>query len=152
MDPTRPFDFLYLDGLIDSLYGTEERLSDIFSSFSVFAVFIACLGLFGMASFAAEQRTKEIGIRKVLGASVPGIVVLLSKDFLKLIVAANVIAWPLAYFGMNKWLQNFAYKSGIGVWVFLLTGLLAVGIALATVSYQSIKAALLNPVDAIKYE
>jgi len=152
VDPTRPFDFLYLDGLIDSQYGAEERLSDIFSAFSVFAVFIACLGLFGMASFAAEQRTKEIGIRKVLGASVPGIVVLLSRDFLKLIVAANIIAWPLAYFGMNKWLQNFAYKSGIGVWVFILTGVLAVGIALATVSYQSIKAALLNPVDAIKYE
>jgi len=152
VDPTRPFEFLYLDGLIDRLYGTEERLSDIFSSFSVFAVFIACLGLFGMASFAAEQRTKEIGIRKVLGASVPGIVVLLSKDFLKLIVAANVIAWPLAYFGMSRWLQNFAYKSGIGVWVFFLTGILAVGIALATVSYQAIKAALLNPVDAIKYE
>jgi putative ABC transport system permease protein len=152
VDPTRPVDFLYLDGLIDRQYGAEERLSDIFSAFSVFAVFIACLGLFGMASFAAEQRTKEIGIRKVLGASVPGIVVLLSKDFLKLIVVANIIAWPLAYFGMNRWLQNFAYKSGIGVWVFLLTGILAVGIALATVSYQSIKAALLNPVDAIKYE
>jgi putative ABC transport system permease protein len=152
VDPTRPFDFLYLDGLIDRQYGAEERLSDIFSSFSVFAVFIACLGLFGMASFAAEQRTKEIGIRKVLGASVPGIVVLLSKDFLKLVVAANIIAWPLAYFGMSRWLQNFAYKSGIGVWIFLLTGILALGIALATVSYQSVKAALLNPVDAIKYE
>ena len=152
VDPTRPFEYLYLDGLIDRQYGAEERLSDIFSAFSVFAVFIACLGLFGMASFAAEQRTKEIGIRKVLGASVPGIVVLLSKDFLKLIIAANVIAWPLAYFGMSRWLQNFAYKSGIGVWIFFLTGIIAVGIALATVSYQSIKAALLNPVDAIKYE
>ncbi|MGB3861791.1 MAG: ABC transporter permease [Candidatus Aminicenantaceae bacterium] len=152
VDPIRPFEFLYLDAMIDRLYGAEERLSDIFSSFSVFAIFIACLGLFGMASFAAEQRTKEIGIRKVLGASVTGVVVLLSKDFLKLIVAANIIAWPLAYFGMNKWMQNFAYKSGIGFWVFLYTGILAVGIALATVSYQSIKAALLNPVDAIKYE
>jgi putative ABC transport system permease protein len=152
VDPIRPFEFLYLDAMIDRLYGAEERLSDIFSSFSVFAIFIACLGLFGMASFAAEQRTKEIGIRKVLGATVPGVVVLLSKDFLKLIVVANIIAWPLAYFGMNKWMENFAYKSGIGLWVFLYTGILAVGIALATVSYQSIKAALLNPVDAIKYE
>ncbi len=88
----------------------------------------------------------------MLGASVPGIVVLLSKDFLKLVVAANVIAWPLAYIGMRRWLQDFAYKSGIGVWVFFLTGILAVGIALAAVSYQSIKAAFLNPVDAIKYE
>jgi putative ABC transport system permease protein len=152
LDPHRPFDFQYLDAMIDSQYGAEERLSDIFSAFSVFAIFIACLGLFGMASFAAEQRTKEIGIRKVLGATVPGVVVLLAKDFLKLIVAANIIAWPLAYFGMNKWLENFAYKAGISVWVFLLTGVLAVGIALATVSYQSIKAALLNPVEAIKYE
>lgn len=150
--PNRPFDFQYLDAMIDSQYGAEERLSDIFSAFSVFAIFIACLGLFGMASFASEQRTKEIGIRKVLGATVPGVVVLLARDFLKLIVAANFIAWPLAYFGMNKWLQNFAYKAGISLWVFFITGILAVGIALATVSYQSIKAALLNPVDAIKYE
>jgi len=152
VDPIRPFEFLYLDATIDRLYGAEERLSNIFSSFSVFAIFIACLGLFGIASFAAEQRTKEIGIRKVLGASVPGVVVLLSKDFLKLIVLANIIAWPLAYFGMNKWMENFAYKSGIGLWIFFYTAILAMGIALATVSFQSIKAALLNPVDAIKYE
>ncbi|MGD9347101.1 MAG: ABC transporter permease [Candidatus Aminicenantes bacterium] len=152
VDPVRPFEFLYLDVMIDRLYGAEESLSEIFSSFSVFAIFIACLGLFGMASFAAEQRTKEIGIRKVLGASVPGVVVLLSKDFLKLIVMANAIAWPVAYFGMNKWMQNFAYNSGIGFWVFLYAGIIAAGIALATVSYQSVKAALLNPVDAIKYE
>jgi putative ABC transport system permease protein len=152
IDPQRPFDFFFLDNLLDSQYGTEERLSDILSAFSVFAIFIACLGLFGMASFAAEQRTKEIGIRKVLGASVPGVVALLSRDFLKLIAVANLIAWPLAYFGMNRWLQNFAYKTGIDVWIFIFTGLIAIGIALATVSYQSIKAALLNPVDAIKYE
>jgi putative ABC transport system permease protein len=152
IDPQRPFDFFFLDNLLDSQYGAEERLSDILSAFSVFAIFIACLGLFGMASFAAEQRTKEIGIRKVLGASVPGVVALLSRDFLKLIAVANIIAWPLAYFGMNKWLQNFAYKTGIGVWIFVFTGVMAIGIALATVSYQAIKAALLNPVDAIKYE
>jgi putative ABC transport system permease protein len=152
IDPQRPFDFFFLDNLLDSQYGAEERLSDILSAFSVFAIFIACLGLFGMASFAAEQRTKEIGIRKVLGASVPGVVVLLSRDFLKLIAVANLIAWPVAYFGMHRWLQNFAYKTGIDVWIFIFTGVMAIGIALATVSYQSIKAALLNPVDAIKYE
>ena len=152
IDPKRPFDFFFLDGMLDSQYGAEERLSDILSAFSVFAIFIACLGLFGMASFAAEQRTKEIGIRKVLGASVPGVVALLSRDFLKLIAVANLIAWPLAYFGMNRWLQNFAYKTGIDVWIFIFTGVIAIGIALATISYQSIKAALLNPVDAIKYE
>jgi len=152
INPQRPFDFFFLDTLLESQYGAEERLSDIISAFSVFAIFIACLGLFGMASFAAEQRTKEIGIRKVLGASAPGVVALLSKDFLKLIAIANLIAWPLAYFSMHKWLQNFAYKTGIDVWVFLFTGVMAMGIALATVSYQSIKAALLDPVDAIKYE
>jgi putative ABC transport system permease protein len=152
INPQHPFDFFFLDTLLDSQYGAEERLSDILSAFSVFAIFIACLGLFGMASFAAEQRTKEIGIRKVLGASVPGVVALLSKDFLKLIAMANLIAWPLAYFGMHKWLQNFAYKTGINVWIFIFTGVIALGIALATVSYQSVKAALLDPVKAIKYE
>jgi putative ABC transport system permease protein len=152
IDPQRPIDFFFLDSLLGSQYGAEERLSDILSAFSVFAIFIACLGLFGMASFAAEQRTKEIGIRKVLGASVPEVVVLLSKDFLKLIAVANLIAWPLAYFGMHKWLQNFAYKTGIDVWIFIFTGIAAMGIALATISYQSIKAAILDPIDAIKYE
>ncbi len=152
IDPQRPFDFFFLDTMLESQYGEEERLSDILSSFSVFAIFISCLGLFGMASFAAEQRTREIGIRKVLGASVPGVVALLSRDFLKLIAVANLIAWPLAYFGMRKWLQNFAYKTGIDIWIFVFTGVLAMGIALATVSYQSIKAALLDPVEAIKYE
>jgi putative ABC transport system permease protein len=141
-----------MDSQLDSQYGAEERLSDILSAFSVFAILIACLGLFGIASFAAEQRTKEIGIRKVLGASVPAVVVLLSKDFLKLVAVANLIAWPLAYFGMHQWLQNFAYKTGISVWVFVFTGSVAMGIALATVSFQAIKAALLDPIDAIKYE
>jgi putative ABC transport system permease protein len=152
IDPQRPFDFYFLDTMLESQYGAEERLSDILSVFSVFAIFISCLGLFGMASFAAEQRTKEIGIRKVLGASVPGVVALLSRDFLKLIAVANLIAWPVAYFGMNKWLQNFAYKTGIDIWIFVFTGVVAMGISLATVSYHSIKAALLDPVEAIKYE
>jgi putative ABC transport system permease protein len=152
IDPQRPLDFFFLDSLLDSQYRTEERLSDILSAFSVFAILIACLGLFGMASFAAEQRTKEIGIRKVLGASAPKIVALFSKDFLKLIIIANIIAWPLAYFGMHKWLQNFAYKTGINIWIFVFSGVVAMGIALATVSYQSIKAAFLDPIVAIKYE
>jgi len=152
IDPLRPLDFFFLDSHLDSQYGAEERLSDILSAFSVFAIFIACLGLFGMASFAAEQRTKEIGIRKVLGASVAGVVVLLSKDFLKLVVVANLMAWPIAYFGMHKWLQNFAYKTGVSIWIFVFAGIAAMGIALATVSYQSIRAALLDPIRAIKYE
>lgn len=152
LNPNHAFEFQYLDALLESLYGDEERLSDIFIAFSVLAVFIACLGLFGMASFAAEQRTKEIGIRKVLGATVPGVIVLMAGDFLKIVVAANLLAWPLAYFVMNKWMQNFAYRAGITVWVFIVTGIIAAGIALVTVGYQSVRAALLNPADAIKYE
>ena len=152
IDPNRPLDYFFLEGSFDNQYRAEEKLNDIFASFTVFAIFIACLGLFGMASFIAEQRTKEIGIRKVLGASVSGIVVLLSKNFVKLILAANLIAWPIAYLSMNNWLQSFAYRRGIGIWIFILTGVLSLGIALITVSYQSIKVAISNPLDALKYE
>jgi putative ABC transport system permease protein len=113
---------------------------------------IACLGLFGLATFTAEQRTKEIGVRKVLGASVGSIVTLLSKDFLKLVLIAIVIASPIAWYAMHRWLQNFAYKIDIEWWVFALAGLLAVGIALLTVSFQSIKAALTNPVKSLRSE
>jgi putative ABC transport system permease protein len=116
------------------------------------AIIIACLGLFGLISFAAEQRTKEIGIRKVLGASVANLVSLLSRDFLKLVAMANVIAWPVAWFAMNKWLENFAYRIDIGWWVFVLAGGLALLIALVTVSTQAIKAALANPVESLRYE
>jgi putative ABC transport system permease protein len=152
IDPSRPFYYSFLDETFDSQYRGEERLSDIFGSFTVFAIFIACLGLFGMASYTAEQKTREIGIRKVLGASIPGVIALLSREFMKLVVIANLVAWPIAYFIMNNWLQNFAYRSGIAVWIFLLTGVTALAIALLTVSYQSVRAALLDPVTAIKYE
>ena len=115
--------------------------------------FINIAGLaIGMASFTAEQKTKEIGIRKVLGASIPGIVILLAKNFLKLVVVANLIAWPIAYFAMNNWLTNFAYRTNINPWVFILCGILTLCIAMLTVSYQSIRASISNPVDAIKYE
>ena len=150
--PNQSFDYYFLDDSLATLYESEGRLSQIFSSFTLFAIFIACLGLFGMASFTAEQRTKEIGIRKVLGASVSGVVVLLAKDFLKLVLFANIIAWPIAYLAMNKWTQGFSYQAGIGVWMFVLTGVLAGVIALLTVSFQSIKAALSHPINAIKYE
>ena len=120
--------------------------------FSSLAIFVACLGLFGLISFSAEQRTKEIGIRKVLGASISGIVLLISKEFTRWVLAANIIAWPVAYFVMNKWLQNFAYRARIGIEYFVLSALLAFVIALITVSYQSVKAAMANPVDSIKYE
>ncbi|UCC38535.1 MAG: ABC transporter permease [Candidatus Aminicenantes bacterium] len=152
IDPFRPFEYSFLDETFDSQYRSDERLSKIFASFTVFAIFIACLGLFGLASFMAEQRTKEIGIRKVLGASVPGIVTLLSKNFLKLVIIANIIAWPISYFVMKNWLQNFAYRTNMGLGVFVLTGVLSLCIALLTVSYQSIKASVANPVDSIKYE
>ena len=150
--PNQSFDYYFLDDSLGTLYESEGRLSQIFSSFTLFAIFIACLGLFGMASFTAEQRTKEIGIRKVLGASVSGVVVLLAKDFLKLVLIANILAWPIAYLAMKKWTQGFAYQAEIGVWMFVITGVLAAVIALLTVSFQSIKAALSHPINAIKYE
>jgi len=152
IDPFRPFEYSFLEETFDSQYRSDERLSKIFASFTVFAIFIACLGLFGLASFMSEQRTKEIGIRKVLGASVPGIAVLLSKNFLKLVIIANIIAWPISYLVMKNWLQNFAYRTNVSLWTFMLTGALSLCIALLTVSYQSVKASLSNPVNAIKYE
>ncbi len=116
------------------------------------AIFIASLGLFGLASFTAEQRTKEIGIRKALGASVSEIILLLSKEFTKWVLVANIIAWPIAYLAMNRWLQNFAYRINIGLGTFILAALLALVIALLTVGYQAIRAARVNPVDALRYE
>ena len=148
----RPFDYLFLDESFDSQYRAEERVHSITLYFSVLAVFIGCLGLFGMASFTAEQRTKEVGIRKVLGASISGIVRLFSREFILLVLLANVIAWPAAYFFLNGWLQIFAYRMQIGWVTFALAGLLAVLIALLTVSYQAIKTALADPVNSLRYE
>jgi putative ABC transport system permease protein len=152
VDPGRPLDYFFLEDAFDAQYRAEERLSEILSSFTLVAILIACLGLFGMASFTAERRTKEIGIRKVLGASTAGVAALLSTKFLKLVVIANLAAWPLAYFSMNLWLENFAYRTGMPLWIFLLTGAAALAIALLTVSTQSLRAALSDPVRAIKYE
>ena len=134
------------------MYQSEMRLSRLFSIFTGITIFIACLGLFGLASFTVEQRTKEIGIRKVLGASIGSIVFILSKEYVKWIVLANVIAWPVAFFAMNHCLNNFAYRTNIGIWTFILSALLALVIALLTVSYQSIKAALANPIESLRYE
>jgi putative ABC transport system permease protein len=152
LDPNRPFNFLFLDDSFDSLYRQEEKLKTITFYFSFLAVLIGCLGLFGMASFTAEQRTKEIGIRKVLGASVPGIVRLLAKDFVQLVLVANLIALPVAYFAMNRWLQSFAYRMDIHPLIFALAAGISLSIALTTVSYQAIRAALANPVDSLRYE
>ncbi len=147
-----PFEYAFMDELFTKTYIAEQKTSTILSLFAGLTIFIACLGLFGLATFTAEQRTKEIGVRKVLGANVGQIIGLLSKDFLKLIVVACVIAFPFGYWGMNQWLQDFAYRIEISWWVFLVAGVSALAIALLTVSFQSIKAALMNPVKSLKTE
>jgi putative ABC transport system permease protein len=152
MVPNRPFDYYFLDESIDKLYRSEQNFRTVFSAMTALSLVIACLGLFGLSAFTAEQRTKEIGIRKVLGASVTGIVGLLSRDFVKLVLIANLIAWPVAWFAMNRWLQDFAYRIEMNWWVFALAGVSALLIALLTISSQAIKAALANPVEALRYE
>lgn len=147
-----PFEYTFLDEDYQKLYEGEQRMGQVFIVFSILAILIACLGLFGLASFLATQRIKEIGIRKILGASVQGIVGLLSKDFLKLVGIALLIASPIAWYLMNQWLQDFAYRIDLQWWHFGVAGLLAIIIAFVSVSFQSIKAAIANPVEALKYE
>ncbi len=150
--PDAPFDYHFVDEEYDYKFRSEERTGQLTVAFSALAIFISCLGLFGLATFTAEQRTKEIGVRKVLGASVGSIVALLSRDFLKLVLIAIVIATPVAWYFMSAWLQDFTYRIEIGWWVFALAGVLAVGIALLTVSFQSVRAALTNPVESLRSE
>jgi putative ABC transport system permease protein len=150
--PYQPFAFSFLDDRFDSVYKSERQIGRIFGIFAGLAVFVGCLGLFGLAAFLAEKRSKEIGIRKVLGASVPTVIRLLMKEFLILVGLANLAAWPIAYFAMNGWLKNFAYRTSIGLWIFLAAGAATIIIALMTVSYQSIRAALSDPVDSLRYE
>jgi putative ABC transport system permease protein len=152
LGPGLPFDYTFLDEDFGRMYSAEERLGEIFTVFAVLAIIIACLGLFALTAFTAEQRTKEIGIRKVLGASVSGIVVLLSKEFGKLILIAFVVATPVAWYGIDQWLQSYQYKTEIGVLVYLIAGLSAFGIAWLTMSFQSIRAALTNPIKALRSE
>ncbi|OGU33954.1 MAG: hypothetical protein A2068_14575 [Ignavibacteria bacterium GWB2_35_6b] len=146
------FEYTFFDDDFARIYANEQRTGKLFTSFAVLAILIACLGLLGLAAFTAEQRTKEIGIRKTLGASVFSILILLSKEFTKWIIIANLIAWPISYFVMDKWLQDFHYRIDIGIWVFLTSGIAALLIAIITVSSQAVKAALSNPVDSLKYE
>jgi putative ABC transport system permease protein len=150
--PDTPFEFAFLDDEVQKQYESEITLSNIINSFTIMAILISCLGLFGLAAFSAEQRNKEIGIRKVLGASIPGIVQLLSKDFLKLVIIAMVIAIPIAWYAMDKWLQAFVYRTQVSWWMFALAGVIAIAIAFITISYQSIKAAITNPVKALRSE
>ncbi|MFB6457811.1 ABC transporter permease [Chitinophaga sp. Hz27] len=148
--PGQPFTYSFMDDDFNKIYQAENRMGAISLTFSVLAVFIACLGLFGLAAYAAEQRTREIGIRKVLGATVTNIVHLLSKDFMKLVMIALLIAFPVGWWAMHRWLQDFAYRTDIGWQVFVGTAVLSVLIALCTVSYQAIRAALANPVKSLK--
>ncbi|HSR17107.1 MAG TPA: FtsX-like permease family protein, partial [Ignavibacteriaceae bacterium] len=150
--PQNPNDYFFLDDDFNMQYNSDERNCQVILSFSALAIFIACLGLLGLVSYTAQQRTKEIGVRKVMGASVLNLLLMLVKDFIKWVLLANLIAWPIAYYFMNKWLQDFAYKIEISWWIFVLSGGIALMIALATVSFQAIKAATANPVDSLKYE
>jgi putative ABC transport system permease protein len=147
-----PFEYSFLDDDYDNLYKNEQQTRILFIIFSILAISLACLGLFGLASFMADRRTKEIGIRKVLGASIPGIVTILNKGFLKLVLVANLLAWPTAWLIMNNWLQNFAYRINLAWWMFIIAAATAFLIALTIISLQTIKAALKNPIDSLRYE
>ena len=147
-----PFSYRFLDDSFDNMYREERRVGKIALTFAVLTILIACLGLFGLATYMAEQRTKEIGVRKVLGATVTNIVNMLSKDFLKLVIISAVFAAPLGWWAMNKWLEDFAYRADIGWWVFAIAIAVAVVVALVTVSYQAIKAAIANPVKSLRTE
>ena len=150
--PNQPFEYSFLDERFADMYQTEQRIGKIFGVFAGLAIFIGCLGLFGLAAFTAERRTKEIGIRKVLGATAPNIVRLLLKEFVILVAVANVIAWPVAFWVMKGWLKDFSYRISLNVWVFVGAGLLTLFIAVLTVSYQAIKAALADPANSLRYE
>lgn len=150
--PNTAFNYQFIDKYVQSLYASEQHTANAATAFSVLAIFIACLGLFGLAAFTAEKRTKEIGVRKVLGSSVSGIVQLLSKDFLKLVIISIAIAVPVSWWAMNKWLEGFAYRTKIEWWVFVAAGIMALLIALITVSFQAVKAAVANPVDSLRRE
>ncbi len=150
--PNYPVKYDFLDQGIGSLYQSEQKLGEIFTYFAMLAIFISCLGIFGLSAFSVEQRTKEIGIRKILGSSVSGITLLLSKEFSRWILLANIFAWPVAYYAMHKWLENFAYRTGINVVLFLMAGGLSLVIAALPVGYHALKAATADPVDALRYE
>ena len=150
--PDQPFDYFILDQRFAQFYNSEERWNRIVTYSSVIAIFIACFGLFGLCALLMSKRTKEIGIRKVVGASVRNIIVMLSSEFTKWILLANIIAWPTAYYAMDLWLQNFAYKIEISLWTFALAGCIGLLIALVVIGFQAIKTAMTNPVESLRYE
>jgi len=150
--PSFPFEYSFLDSDYDALYRSEENSGVMLRCFTLLAILIACLGIFGLASYTAEQRTKEIGIRKILGASVPNILNLMSKEFLLLALLSNVAAWPFSYYLMNGWLENYAYRTSIDIWTFILPAFITIVLTMLTVAFQAMKAANVNPVVALKYE
>ena len=150
--PDWPMDYSFLDESLNLQYNFERKLGALFNMFAMLSVLISCLGLFGLVSLTLEQRTKEIGIRKVIGATQFSIINLFTKEYIFLIIIANIIAWPIAWYAMNKWLQNFAYHVSLSWWIFALSSVLALVIALLTMSYQTIRAATANPVESLRYE
>jgi len=151
-NPAYPFEYYFIDQEYAKKFEDEQLIQTLTSLFSMLTIFISCLGLFGLATYMAENRIKEIGIRKVLGASVSGIATLLSKDFVKLVIISIVIASPLAFWSMSKWLSGYAYRIHISIWIFLIAGAIAIVISLLTVSYQAIKTAIANPVKSLRTE
>jgi len=150
--PGYPFDYEFFDDMVQRQYETEIHLSRIINSFTLVAIFISCLGLFGLAAFNAEQRRKEISIRKVLGAGIPSIVQLQSKEFFRLVIISFVLATPIAWWILHKWLQNFAYQIKLSWWMFGAAGLLAIVITLGTISYQAVRTAIANPLKGLRSE
>lgn len=151
-EPDFEFNYRFMDETLGNLYRAEEQSNTLINYFTIFAIFISCLGIFGLASFMAEQKTKEIGVRKVMGASVPTIVRMFSAEFTKLVIIGNILAWPLAYYAMNKWLGNFAYHTKLAWWMFALGAVLSIVVVIITISYQSYKAATKNPAESLRYE
>ena len=150
--PSWTFQYHFIDEKLGNLYRSEKKLSDVSRLFACLAVVISCLGLFGLTSFSAEQKTKEIGVRKILGATVPKILMLLIGSFSKLILFANILAWPIAFIIVHGWLQNFSYRISIHVWIFVISGIFSFVFAVFTAGYKSILAATKNPVDSLRYE
>jgi putative ABC transport system permease protein len=150
--PMFPFIYSFLDSDFDQSFRATERLGRLSTTSTSISIFIACLGLLGLAAYTAQQRTKEIGIRKVLGSSSSGIIMMLSREFMKWVMISNVIAWPAAYFVMSQWLQNFAYKTSIGLWIFILSAFLSLLLAVLAVSFQAFKAGTADPVNSLRYE
>jgi ABC-type antimicrobial peptide transport system permease subunit len=150
--PDQPFVYSFLDKSYEDLYRSEHQTSKVIFLFSAFAIVVSSIGLFSLVSLLAHMRTKEIGVRKVLGASIPDILFMIMHEYLFVVAAANIVAWPIAYFAMNHWLQDFAYRTDVGVGTFILAALLAFAIAIATTGYQAIRAATANPADALRYE